>query len=283
MARMTVEDFEIKEFFQIPKWIINIKGLQPADIIIYMLAVDNWKLSVRNGRVDENGAVYFYLTHESIKEKLELGKNQIIASIKRLVTAGLFIQEKIQGKATKFYFQGNIKEINFDIRENKKQSVYSDQSEKEQYSKSDLTTPQNQTTLVTENRLHQSEKSDINKNNTIRILNKNNSIRINKADQELKTEIEKEEISLELKNKLIEFIEYRKELKKPIKSYRTIKALISQLNKKYVSEEHLIDSINNAIANGYQGVFPTNVKKIREENNQTESVAQKWLKERGMM
>ena len=283
MARMTVADFEIKEFFQIPKWIINIKGLQPADIIIYMLAVDNWKLSVRNGRVDENGAVYFYLTHESIKEKLELGKNQIIASIKRLVTAGLFIQEKIQGKATKFYFQGNIKEINFDIRENKKQSVYSDQSEKEQYSKSDLTTPQNQTTLVTENRLHQSEKSDINKNNTIRILNKNNSIRINKADQELKTEIEKEEISLGLKNKLIEFIEYRKELKKPIKSYRTIKALISQLNKKYVSEEHLIDSINNAIANGYQGVFPTNVKKIREENNQTESVAQKWLKERGMM
>lgn len=283
MARMTVADFEIKEFFQIPKWIINIKGLQPADIIIYMLAVDNWKLSVRNGRVDENGAVYFYLTHESIKEKLELGKNQIIASIKRLVTAGLFIQEKIQGKATKFYFQGNIKEINFDIRENKKQSVYSDQSEKEQYSKSDLTTPQNQTTLVTENRLHQSEKSDINKNNTIRILNKNNSIRINKADQELKTEIEKEKISLELKNKLIEFIEYRKELKKPIKSYRTIKALISQLNKKYVSEEHLIDSINNAIANGYQGVFPTNVKKIREENNQTESVAQKWLKERGMM
>ena len=194
MARMTVADFEIKEFFQIPKWIINIKGLQPADIIIYMLAVDNWKLSVRNGRVDENGAVYFYLTHESIKEKLELGKNQIIASIKRLVTAGLFIQEKIQGKATKFYFQGNIKEINFDIRENKKQSVYSDQSEKEQYSKSDLTTPQNQTTLVTENRLHQSEKSDINKNNTIRILNKNISIRINKADQELKTEIEKEEI-----------------------------------------------------------------------------------------
>ena len=283
MARMTVADFEIKEFFQIPKWIINIKGLQPADIIIYMLAVDNWKLSVRNGRVDENGAVYFYLTHESIKEKLELGKNQIIASIKRLVTAGLFIQEKIQGKATKFYFQGNIKEINFDIRENKKQSVYSDQSEKEQYSKSDLTTPQNQTTLVTENRLHQSEKSDINKNNTIRILNKNNSIRINKADQELKTEIKKEEISLELKNKLIEFIEYRKELKKPIKSYRTIKALISQLTKKYVSEEHLIDSINNAIANGYQGVFPTNVKKIREENNQTESVAQKWLKERGMM
>lgn len=283
MARMTVADFEIKEFFQIPKWIINIKGLQPADIIIYMLAVDNWKLSVRNGRVDENGAVYFYLTHESIKEKLELGKNQIIASIKRLVTAGLFIQEKIQGKATKFYFQGNIKEINFDIRENKKQSVYSDQSEKEQYSKSDLTTPQNQTTLVTENRLHQSEKSDINKNNTIRILNKNNSIRINKGEQDLKTEIEKEEISLELKNKLIEFIEYRKELKKPIKSYRTIKALISQLNKKYVSEEHLIDSINNAIANGYQGVFPTNVKKIREENNQTESVAQKWLKERGMM
>lgn len=283
MARMTVEDFEIKEFFQIPKWIINIKGLQPADIIIYMLAVDDWKLSVRNGRVDENGAVYFYLTHESIKEKLELGKNQIIASIKRLVTAGLFIQEKIQGKATKFYFQGNIKEINFDIRENKKQSVYSDQSEKEQYSKSGLTTPQNQTTLVTENRLHQSEKSDINKNNTIRILNKNNSIRINKTDQELKTEIEKEEISLELKNKLIEFIEYRKELKKPIKSYRTIKALISQLNKKYVSEEHLIDSINNAIANGYQGVFPTNVKKIREENNQIESVAQKWLKERGMM
>lgn len=281
MSKMTKEDFEKKEYYQLPKWIIDIKGLQPVDFIIYMLAVDNWKLSLKNGWIDENGAIYFYLTHKSIKDKLELGKNQIIAAIKRLVTAGLFIQEKENGKATKFYFQGDIKEINFDIKEEKNESGYSDQSEKSQYLKSDPTTPQNQTTPVTKIRPDQSEKSDINKNNTIRIKNKNNIInkKINKKD-ELVEQIKQEEISIELKEKLIEFVEYRQEVKKPINTYRTIKALISQLGKKYAGEIHLIESIDNAIANGYQGVFPTSIKR---EHNSTESVAQRWLKARGMM
>lgn len=284
MAKMTKRDFEIKEYYQLPKWILDIKGLQPADIIIYMLAIENWKLSVKNGWVDENGAVYFYLTHKSIKDKLELGKNQIIASIKRLVTAGLIIPEKENGKATTFYFQGDINEINFNIKDEKKESVYSNQSEKREYPKSDLTTTQNQTTPVTEIRPDQSEKSDINKNKIIRMNNKNNLIKkINKKDDDIKEQIEQEEIGDELKEKLIEFIEYRQEVKKPIKTYRTINALISQLGKKYVSEDHLIDSIDNAIANGYQGVFPTDLKKVREESSQTESVAQRWLKERGMM
>lgn len=284
MAKMTKRDFEIKEYYQLPKWILDIKGLQPADIIIYMLAIENWKLSVKNGWVDENGAVYFYLTHKSIKDKLELGKNQIIASIKRLVTAGLIIPEKENGKATTFYFQGDINEINFNIKDEKKESVYSNQSEKREYPKSDLTTTQNQTTPVTEIRPDQSEKSDINKNKIIRMNNKNNLIKkINKKDDDIKEQIEQEEISDELKEKLIEFIEYRQEVKKPIKTYRTINALISQLGKKYLSEDHLIDSIDNAIANGYQGVFPTDLKKVREESSQTESVAQRWLKERGMM
>lgn len=259
MGRKTVEDFENEEFYQVPKWLLKVKGLLPADILIYMLAHNNWRLSQKNEKVESDGSVYFYLTHESIKETLDLGKNQIIDSLKRLVKCGALIRVKETGKATKYYLENDLNEINFDISSLKKGST------------------QNQTTPVTKIRLHQSEKSDyhqseksdINKNE----LNKNN---INK-NEEIRKQLSQENISVELKDKLLEFIDYRKEIKKPIKTYKAIKSLLNKIGTDFINEQHLMISIENTFANQYQGVFPAELK--RQVNQVKESYASRRLRE----
>ena len=78
-----------------------------------------------------------------------------------------------------------------------------------------------------------------------------------------------------------EFIQFRKEMKKPFRSQLSINKKIKQLQaqvEKY-GEEVVIESINIAIANGWQGTFPesglkslnqkTNGKQTNNTNNKT--------------
>lgn len=78
-----------------------------------------------------------------------------------------------------------------------------------------------------------------------------------KEKKSILTEVEDLDIGSRLKRKLYDFIQYRKEIKKPIKTIRSIKTAINQIGKEYKDEEHLIESIESSIANGYQGIFPT--------------------------
>lgn len=254
MSKARIKDFEEEEFYQVPKWLIKIKGLQPADILIYMLARNNWKLSKKNGYITENEEVFFYLTHESLKEQFDFGKNQIIASLKRLIDCGVLIAEKVNGKATKYFIENDIDNINFDITSLKKGST------------------QNQTTPVTKIRLHQSGKSDYHQSGKGDINNTElNKTKVNNTNTII-SELEKEEISQELRTKLIEFIAYRKEIKKPIQTYRTLKTMIGQIGTKFLNEAHLMMSIDDSIANQYQGVFPIkiqNIKTIPQESYNT--------------
>lgn len=64
-------------------------------------------------------------------------------------------------------------------------------------------------------------------------------------------------ISDSLKQKFIEFIEYRKQIKKPLKTIRPITSEINKIGKDYQSEEHLIESIDFSMDKEYQGIFPT--------------------------
>ena len=78
---MKLNDFKKNEFYTMPKWILEVEGLKPADMIIYMLALNNWKLSVKNNFVNERDEVFFYLTHKKIKELTDFGKDQVIGAI----------------------------------------------------------------------------------------------------------------------------------------------------------------------------------------------------------
>lgn len=65
------------------------------------------------------------------------------------------------------------------------------------------------------------------------------------------------EFSPQLIKKVTDFIEYRKEIKKPFKSEKSITQKIENFAKelKQYGEEIVIASIDNAIANGWQGTF----------------------------
>lgn len=72
-------------------------------------------------------------------------------------------------------------------------------------------------------------------------------------------------ISENLKQKFIEFIAYRKEIKKAIKTIRPITSEINKIGKDYQSEEHLIESIDFSMDKEYQGIFPTKYYKPNKD------------------
>ena len=83
------------------------------------------------------------------------------------------------------------------------------------------------------------------------------------TEAEIREKLNSEPISTKLRGVLNEYIDYRKEIGKGIKSYQVLGALISQLGRRYVDENHLIESIEAAVSCQYQGVFP-----LRRENRQ---------------
>ena len=170
MSRMKIKDFKKLEFYQLPKWIFKVDRLKPVDIVIYTLAFNNWKLSVKNNLVNENDEIYFFMTHEGIREEIEIGKDQVIDSIKRLVESGVIIQEKFQGKATRFYLEDDLNQIKFkDIKSKKTTSRKKSSAENPTtvVGKTEDTSIENPTT-------NQSENTDINKTN---LLNKTKLIK----------------------------------------------------------------------------------------------------------
>ncbi|MEG0235493.1 MAG: replication initiator protein A [Cetobacterium sp.] len=170
MSRMKIKDLKKLEFYQLPKWLFKVSGLKPVDIIIYTLAFNNWKLSVTNNLVNENDEIYFFMTHEGIREEIEIGKDQVIDSIKRLVESKVIIQEKFKGKATRFYLEDDLNQIKFkDVKKKKTASRKKSSTENPTtvVGKNDYTSTENPTT-------NQSENTDINNTN---LLNKTELIK----------------------------------------------------------------------------------------------------------
>lgn len=72
--------------------------------------------------------------------------------------------------------------------------------------------------------------------------------------------------SPELNSALVSFIEYRKNIKKPM-TERAIELLQSKLNKMTPSISEQIEILNQSIMNGWQGVFPLNEKQKSQQPN----------------
>lgn len=111
------------------------------------------------------------------------------------------------------------------------------------------------------------------KDSSIKEINllKDSNTKHNKTKNiKLYEQLEELQIDNDLKEKIIEFIDFRKEINKPI-TIRSIKTSIEQIGKKFDSKQHLIESIDNSIMNGWQGLFPmkTNKNNYKEKNFKT--------------
>ena len=82
--RIKIDDVEITNFFKMPKKIYNF-NLKPVDRELYMLCSENWRLSVKNGWVNESGEIFFYATQSVLAKQMNVSKDTIISAFERLV------------------------------------------------------------------------------------------------------------------------------------------------------------------------------------------------------
>ena len=87
-----------------PKAIYEL-DLKPIDREVYMMCLENWRLSVSNKWVNENGEIYFYATQEKISEMLRVTKKTILTSFKKLIETGLLETEKDKGNINRYFLK----------------------------------------------------------------------------------------------------------------------------------------------------------------------------------
>lgn len=203
------------------------KNLKPMEKIMYS---ELTALSNKNG--------YCNATNSYFAELYEVAKNTVSLWISDLEKAG-YIKTKLMYEAgTKI-----IKERRIYISDpiTKNDDTYHEK-EVDPITKND-------DTPITKNR----EDNNTSINNTRIILKENK-----KEKPELIDFITSQGISKEYKDKLLEFLEYRKKIKKPIKTVRAINCILNEF--KNTGEKHAISCIDFAMDREYIGVKADYIK-----------------------
>lgn len=233
-------------YFVLNKKLVKELGIETAFLLTSLSEADEML-------ADEDG--WFYQTVPQIEEMTGLTKYKQSVCIEQLISLGILLQEN-KGMPMKRYFKIDYDKVLNILIPSSQKNGYQD------IEKLDSKELKNSTPC--------SKKIGHNKEHNIKNINKELSINITE-------QLDTENISFELKDKLKEFIQYRKEIKKPIKTYTVISKMLKQIGSKYADENHLILSIDDSIANQYQGVFPIKINKTVAQK----SYAQKWLEENG--
>lgn len=203
------------------------KNLKPMEKIMYS---ELTALSNKNG--------YCNATNSYFAELYEVSKNTVSLWISDLEKAGYIKTKLIYEPGTK-----NIKERRIYISDpiTKNDDTYHEK-EVDPITKND-------DTPITKNR----EDNNTSINNTRIILKENK-----KEKPELIDFITSQGISKEYEDKLLEFLEYRKKIKKPIKTVRAINCILNEF--KNTGEKHAISCIDFAMDREYIGVKADYIK-----------------------
>ena len=250
MRNITVEDLRNIDYYQVPKWLMDMflaGKITTGGFKTYVLMYDRLRVSAKNNWFDDEGVVYIKYSYNELLEDLQSNsKTTVSNNIKELERLNLISKVKCFSASNIYYL-----------------TIYSTEN---CTSTEDCTSTKKCTSSSTENLYPSNNNSS-----------KNNKSKNNYSKNNICEELEKENISDELKDKLLEFIDYRKEIKKPIKTYKVIKSLLNKIGTDFINEQHLMISIENTFANQYQGVFPAELK--RQVNQVKESYASRRLRE----
>ena len=214
--RIKISDIEESNFYKMPKSIYEL-DLNSIDREVYMLCLENWRLSVANNWINENNEIYFYATQEKISETLKVNKSTVIRSFKKLIENDLLETEKENGNANK-YFLKKIKSVK---KDDQWQNATGGKMQPDQW----------QNATATSGKM-QPNKEEIKKNNIIR---KNIYI------------------SERFKQAFSDFLEMRKSIKKPATN-KAIEMIIIKLEK-VNNEEQAIKMLERSIINNWQDVY----------------------------
>jgi DNA-binding transcriptional regulator GbsR (MarR family) len=237
-VRIKVSDIEESNYYKMPKSIYEL-DLNSIDREVYMLCLENWRLSVSNNWVNESGEIYFYATQEKISEVLKVNKSTIIRSFKKLIENNLLETEKENGNANKYF----LKKIKVVEKNNQCQNATGGKLQPYQWQNATggkMQPDQWQNATATSGKM-QPNKEEIKKNNIIR---KNIYI------------------SERFKQTFSDFLEMRKTIKKPA-TEKAIEMIIKKLEK-VDNEELAIQMLERSIINSWQDVY-----EIRRYNGDT--------------
>ena len=103
MKRIKIDDIEKSNFYKMPKKIYELDNLKPVDRELYMLCLENWRLSVKNNWINENGEIFFYASQNKFAQQMKVDKKTIIAAFKKLINNDLLEAEKEKGEPNMYY------------------------------------------------------------------------------------------------------------------------------------------------------------------------------------
>jgi len=227
-------------FLQVPYFIWNPyikKEINETMFKIYVLMYQRFRLSNYNNWVNKDNEVYIKYSYNDLEKDLNLSRQCIGENIKKLTEID-FIDKHRQFNQSNIYYL-KVQEL---VREDLKSSL-------------------DENVGLVREELHSSLDTSNTNKNTLNNNIKNNNIKKDKLN--FKKEIEELEIGIDLKEKLKEWLDYKKEIKSPIKTMRSINSLLK--NKEFKNEEHIILSIEQSFMNNYKGIFPTKDYVIKEE------------------
>lgn len=230
MKRITIYDIEKSDYYQMPKNIYKY-DLKPIDRELYMLCLNNWRLSITNEWINEDGEIYFYATQDKLIEQMNVEKKTLIKAFKRLIEIGLLEVEKNIGKANKYFLMQT--EESSTQNDTSSKNGTSGKSATSTSGKNDTTTSgKNGTSTSGKNdtRIRTSKKEQVSKNET----NKNNS-------RELANDFQNEidEIKDEIPNSLL-----RQEIRMLIGNKKITVDQIIALNKSFERIKLVFDFCN---------------------------------------
>ena len=185
----------------------------------------------------------FFETVELIEDRTNLTKYQQAKAVKVLEESGI-LKTKLKGIPAKRYFFVDGEKI-LGLVDHKKSKNLTTGGQK--------TSPQ--------------EVKKLDRNNN-RVSIKENNKRINN------TVVNDSALSDPVKEKVMDFLAYREEIKKPYKSERSIKSFVNQVEKQEQLHGSIavIECIDKSMSNGWQGVF---WDKIQTTSNKLDMI-DKW-------
>ena len=225
--RLKITDIEESNFYKMPKSIYELE-LKALDREVYMMCLENWRLSVANKWINENGEIYFYATQEKLSILLRVDRTTIIRCFKQLVEIGLLEIEKDRGNANKYF----LIKIDGVVNNNLLQNATSSKMQHDLLQNATATCGKMQ---------HNKE-----------LINKNELTKINVSIYQ----------SQEFKQAFSDFLNMRKQIKQP--ATERAKEIIMKKLEKVNNEQIVIQMLENSITNNWKDIYPI---KERSENN----------------
>ncbi|WP_338963055.1 hypothetical protein KSU11_01185 [Fusobacterium nucleatum] len=235
-------------YFVLNKQIVKLLGIETAFLLTTLIEASD-------GLANEDG--WFYKTSPSLEEETGLSNHKQSKIIDELSKLGILEQEN-KGMPMKRYFRINFQKIeelvfkkdlknsNASIKENEKQGFKNFESK-------DLKNSNACIEKISNNK-------ELNNNNL-----KNNNLlkekyKKEKSKNEVETYINDLKINDEYKQLLFRYVEYRKSIKKPIKTIVPIKKILKDFSDWFSLDE----AINIAMEKEWQGLEPEWIAKYKQ-------------------